>query len=104
MLWRFKVFTQALKQLKTKLLLFRKCFVKGFIYKYKYKYIYSALNIYNNVYSLHNIQVGTLHSFICDLFVARNGSWMSYKTSKRTEHIFTTMEAESEDWDPVKLA
>ena len=30
---------------------------------YKYKYIYSALNIYNNVYSLHNIQVRTLHSY-----------------------------------------
>ena len=28
-----------------------------------YKYIYSALNIYNNVYSLHNIQVRTLHSY-----------------------------------------
>ena len=33
--------------------------------------------------------------FICDLFVACNDSWMSKKTSTRTElnYIFTTMEA-----------
>ena len=44
--------------------------------------------------------------FITYLFVARNDSWMSEKTSARTEQIirFTTMEAMAEGWDPVKLA
>ena len=44
--------------------------------------------------------------FICDLFVARNNSWMSKKTSKRTKqiHVFTTIEAEGEGLYPVKLA
>ena len=40
------------------------------------------------------------------LIVVRNESWNSHKTSTRTEqiYVFTTMEAESESWDPVKLA
>ena len=44
--------------------------------------------------------------FICDLYVARNDSWMRFKTSTRTKqiYVFTTMEADSEGWDPVKLA
>ena len=43
--------------------------------------------------------------FVCDSFVARNDSWMSY-TATRTEqiYVFTTMEAEGESLDPVKLA
>ena len=43
---------------------------------------------------------------ICDLFVARNDSWMRWKTSTGTEqiYVFTTVEAEGEAWDPIKLA
>ena len=43
--------------------------------------------------------------FNCDLFVARNYSWISQKTSTRTKQIyaFITMEAEGEGRDP-KLA
>ena len=38
-------------------------------------------------------------------FVARNDSWMSWETSLRTKQIyaFTTVEAEGEGWNPVKL-
>ena len=43
--------------------------------------------------------------FFCDLFITRNDPWMSKKTSTRTEQIFfTSMEAEGESWDTVKLA
>ena len=43
---------------------------------------------------------------MCDLSVAHNDSRMSQKTSTRTEqiYVFTTMEAEDESWDSVKLA
>ena len=39
--------------------------------------------------------------FVCDLFVARNDSWMSWKTSTRTKqiYVFTVMEAEGDGWD-----
>ena len=44
--------------------------------------------------------------FIFDLFDACYDSWMSWKISSRTEqlYMFTTMEAEGQCWDPVKLA
>ena len=40
--------------------------------------------------------------FICDLFVARGGPWMSWKS--RRVYVFAAVEAVDEDWDPVQLA
>ena len=44
--------------------------------------------------------------FICDLFIARNDSWMSKKTSTRTKqiYVFTTIEAQGEGLGSCKAS
>ena len=54
-----------------------------------------------------NTVISSLHlsfiiGIICDLSVARNDSWIPPHGPNK--YGFTTMEAEGEGWDPIKLA
>ena len=59
-----------------------------------------------SVASSSSLYYGLYCGLFCCLFVDRNGSLMIQETSTRTERIYvsTTMEAEGEDWDAVKIA